>query len=480
MRSCSTSRTSSFWCGVSRTRDEPCASAVSARRISCSAGDAAHDGGGADEVPAVLLLVDADVVAAVVGRRGRRAVGQRLLEVLGLEHLAELLRAPVGEQELQPGLVAHPAVAVVAEDGDDPGPHVGYVVLGHERAEPHGQPRVGRQPAADPQVVARAQLGVLDADERDVVDLVHDVVGEHPGDRGLELARQVGVGRVADVAALDLLDRRRRVDQLVPGDAGDRRAEDDARAVTAGLGGQQADALEPLPDRGHVLDPHPVQLDVLPVGDVGGAAGVVAGHLADDAGLLGGEGAAVHPDAEHEVLVLELVRLERGGLAAVDARLALGVEPPPAEPPVQVVAADRGEALLAVDVLDAGADVERVVLLLEPLVGVQRLGLAEGPLALAPHLRCAPGTVGPGSVGSGIGHNPKFDMPKGALMNRCHDPDAPRRAAASRAHLVPGVADHPVRADPQVDDVRVPGRGRAAVVGGQVGLDRRPVGVLAR
>jgi hypothetical protein len=167
-----------------------------------------------------------------------------------------------------------------------------------------------------------------------------------------------------------------------------------------------------------------VQLDVLPVRDVGGAPGVVAGHLADDPGLLGGEGAAVDPDAEHEVLVLELVRLERGGLAAVDPGLALGVEAPPAEPAVQVVAADRGEPLLAVDVLDAGPHVEGVVLLLEALVGVERLGLAEGPLALAPHLRCAPGTIGPGIVGIGVGHNAKFDMSKGGLMHRCHDADA--------------------------------------------------------
>ena len=40
-----------------------------------SAGDPAHDGGGADVVAAVLLLVDADVVATVVG--GRRAPGRR-------------------------------------------------------------------------------------------------------------------------------------------------------------------------------------------------------------------------------------------------------------------------------------------------------------------------------------------------------------------------------------------------------------------
>ena len=41
------------------------------------AGDAAHDGRGADVAAAVLLLVDADVVAAVLGGGRRRPVGQR-------------------------------------------------------------------------------------------------------------------------------------------------------------------------------------------------------------------------------------------------------------------------------------------------------------------------------------------------------------------------------------------------------------------
>ena len=209
------------------------------------------------------------------GMLGRRAVDQRALQVLVLQHLAELLDAPVGDQELQPGPVAQPAVAVVAEDRDDAGPDLGDLLQRHPGAEPLGQHRVGGQPAADPEVEARAVLGVDDADERDVVDLVRHVLARVAGDRGLELARQVGELRVADVAVDDVVDRRGRVDDLVGGDAGHRRAEDDARAVAAGLGGGQADGLQPAPDLRHVLDPDPVQLDVLPVGDVGGVAGEV-------------------------------------------------------------------------------------------------------------------------------------------------------------------------------------------------------------
>ena len=106
-----------------------------------------------------------------------------------------------------PGAGAQPAVAVVAEDADDAGPDVGHLVERHPRAEPLGQHRVGRQAAADPEVEARAVLGVHDADERDVVDLVHDVLQRRAADRGLELAGQVGELRGADEPALDLVDR---------------------------------------------------------------------------------------------------------------------------------------------------------------------------------------------------------------------------------------------------------------------------------
>jgi hypothetical protein len=123
-----------------------------------------------------------------------------------------------------------------------------------------------------------------------------------------------------------------------------------------------------------------VQLHVLPVGDVRGVAGELGGHAGDDPQLLGREPAAVDPDAEHEVLVVQLVRLEHGRLAAVDPGAALGVEAPPPQP---VGGVDRREPGPGVDVLDAGPDVQPVVVLLEPLVGRERLEVAQGPLALA-------------------------------------------------------------------------------------------------
>ena len=133
-------------------------------------------------------------------------------------------------------------------------PDVGDLVERDPDAELLGQHRVGREAAADPEVEAGAVLGVDRADEGDVVDLGRDVVAGVAGDRGLELAGQVRELGVADVAALDLLQRGRAVDDLVLGDAGDRRAEEGARRVAAGLEGGQAAGLEALPDRRDVLD----------------------------------------------------------------------------------------------------------------------------------------------------------------------------------------------------------------------------------
>ena len=153
--------------------------------------------------------------------------------------------------------------------------------------------------------------------------------------------------------------------------------------VAAGLERAEADGVEARPDLGHVLDPDPVVLDVLPVGDVGGVAGEVGGDAAEGAQLRRAEQRAVAAHPHHEVAVVELVRLEGGGLAAVEAGGALRVEPHPAEPAAQVGRVDRVEAALRVDGADPGLDVERVVVLLGLLVGVQGLAVAERPLALA-------------------------------------------------------------------------------------------------
>ncbi len=272
---------------------------------------------------------------------------------------------------------------MLAEHRGDPGPHLGDPLGLDERAQPLAELRVGRQPAADPEVEPGPPPGSDDADERDVVDLVVGAVLRAAGDRRLVLAGQVGERGVADVAVADLAQRRGRVEHLVPGHAGQRAAEDHPRGVAAGLGGVQADGLEPAPDLRHVLDPDPVQLDVLPVGDVGDVPAELGGDVRDRRELLAGQRPAVDPYAQHEVAVLELLRLQHRGPPPGDARGALGVEPEPAEPVAQVGRVDAVEPGVLVPVDDALLGVEAVVVPLDPFVLVERLTVAEGPLALA-------------------------------------------------------------------------------------------------
>src|SRR5262249_14908247 len=105
--------------------------------------------------------------------------------------------------------------------------------------------------------------------------------------------------------------------------------------------------------------------------------------VGDHPELLQAELAAVDPDAEHEVAVVELLGFEDGRLAAVDSGPALRVQPEPAEPPPQVGRVDRVETTLRVDVDDPLTDVEPVVVLLVLLVLVQRLTVTESPLSFA-------------------------------------------------------------------------------------------------
>ncbi len=208
------------------------------------------------------------------------------------------------------------------------------------------------------------------------------------GDRRLELAREVRELRGPEVAPGDLLDGGSRVDDLLGRDPGQWAGDDHPGNVAARLLGGQPDVLEASPDLRDVLDAHPVQLNVLPVGDVGRIPRVRRGDVGDGPKLRGRELTAVDADPQHEVLVLELVRLQDRCAAAVDTRLALGVEAPPSEAGAQVGWVYGGEAAYRVDVLDPGAHMERVIVLLDLLGGVERLAVAEGPLSLASYGGC--------------------------------------------------------------------------------------------
>ena len=227
---------------------------------------------------------------------------------------------------------------------------------------------------------------MVDADEGDVVDLVKDVEAGGAGDGGLELAGQIGQLRVSQVGVLDGPCQRGRIDDLVLGDAGHRGDQEPPGRVPAALDGGQPHRLQALPQLGHAADLHPVELDVLAIGDVGGAAGEVVGDRAQYAKLLAAQAPTVQTHPLQEVAVGELGGIQPGRAAAVDSLLALGVQTPPAETAVEVVGCDGLVAAWAVDVHDPVAYRQRSPVLLEGLVVIERLAPVEGPLAVRPGL----------------------------------------------------------------------------------------------
>ncbi len=164
--------------------------------------------------------------------------------------------------------------------------------------------------------------------------------------------------------------------------------EEHARRVAARLLRREPDGFDPLEDRGHVLDADPVQLHVLPVGDVGDVAPEPLARPRDRAELLARHPPAVDPDPHHEELVLELLGLGRARALARHALLALRVQAVPAHAGTQVLLADRAEPARREDPVDPLANVQAVVVLLDLLGGVERLVVAQPPLPLASLAGC--------------------------------------------------------------------------------------------
>src|SRR5699024_743839 len=175
----------------------------------------------------------------------------------------------------------HPAVPVVTENAGDAVPHFGDLVPWYPGTQPYRQLRVRCQATTDQQVETRPLLGMDHTLERDIVDFGLHVPCGRAGDRGFVLPGQVRERGITDVALGDLGHRRAAVDDLVGFHTGHRRAEYDPWAVPTRFGGVQTDLFEPSPDLGNVLDPDPVQLDVLSVGDIGGVPRERVRDLAD-------------------------------------------------------------------------------------------------------------------------------------------------------------------------------------------------------
>ena len=255
---------------------------------------------------AVLLLgMNADVVAVhVVGG----IVGDGRVQPksdAALELIEEALGRPaVGEEEelqprLLPVLTQHVAIPEDLRDALD---HGEDLVPVDEGVQAHGQMRVCRESAADAHREADlARLRVPDRGHSDIVDLRVGAPGAAAGDGDLVFSGQVVEFRVAVQHPVGRQHQRRGVHDLIAVHAGHRASGDIARRVPARAQRRQTAAPEALEDLGQVLDPDPVELDVLAHREVGDPARVLLGQIGDRAQLVRVEDSVGNPDPHHQV-----------------------------------------------------------------------------------------------------------------------------------------------------------------------------------
>ena len=223
--------------------------------------------------------------------------------------------------------------------------------------------RIGGKTAAGAHVESDFAL-VLACGEGQIVDLRNRAPGAAAGDGDLELARQVVEVRAADEQFGRCACERRRVDQLRGIDSRQRAGGDVARVVAAGALGGQPGAPQFVENARQILQPDPVQLDVLADRDVGHAAGALLGDAGDGAQLPGRDLPGGQTDAQHQV--------RRGGAAHRSHAVALRVDAPPA----QVGAHPLGRRLLDAARREGAQFVERFPRILLPLQALDALGCA--------------------------------------------------------------------------------------------------------
>ena len=296
-----------------------------------------HDVGGEEAgEPGVLALAALDAVADRLLRLelGRGEEGDDPGDVLGRQ--VERLRVAGGEfgldlaaqrlerllvhQDLDARLelVVAPSLEIV--DAQDRLDIAEEVALGQEFADLAADERRAPHAAAD--IDGKAELILLVAHDlkTDVMRLDHRAVMASAIDRDLELARQEREFRMKRRPLPEDFGVRTRIGDLVVGDAGVMVRGDVADAVARGLDRVHLDARELGEDVRRVLQRRPIELDVLPGGEMPVAAVVLARDLGELAHLTRAQRAVGHGDAQHVGMELEIEAIHQ----PVRAKLLFG------------------------------------------------------------------------------------------------------------------------------------------------------------
>ena len=217
------------------------------------------------------------------------------------------------DEDLDPRLVLVVAPAFEIVDPEDRLQIGEQFGPGQEVADDLADHRRPPEPAADHHPIADLAGLVADDAEADIVDADRRPVLGRAGHRDLELARQPAELGVQARPLADQLGGRARVLDLVGGDAGEMVGGDVADAIARGLDAVHLDVGEQIENVGDVLQPRPVELDVLPRGEMAVAAVVAVGDQGELAQLARAQRAIGNGDAQHVGVKLEVEAVHLAG-----------------------------------------------------------------------------------------------------------------------------------------------------------------------
>ena len=240
-----------------------------------------------------------DVVRGAAVAAGRRQRASQSIAQL----VPQPRQTPFRDEKCQPAPSARIARSVIAIDADQFGDTCNGLVRLEEHVERRGDGESARTHlAADEHVEAGASAG-RGRHQRDVLRLAVGAILEAAGNRDVKFAWQIGkfgIAHATDNPAIEREDNRRRIEQFVRRDPGERASVDVADVVHAGLQAGQVHAPQPLPDLFHRVEGEAAELDLLSGGEVEHAVAEARRQVGDGAELLAGREPVRHPDAEHE------------------------------------------------------------------------------------------------------------------------------------------------------------------------------------
>src|SRR5262244_180953 len=244
----------------------------------CGSDSPAQNGGANVIESGLLLMVNTQMVAVNVERNFFGLGRIELKPDLPFEFVEKALCRPAVLQEkvFQAGFVAALAKDFAgAEDLRNASCDGNDLVLPDEAVQFHGEMWLGRESAADADIKTNFPLSVAVSRrgrKRYVVNFRIAAPVAATRDCHLEFARQIVEFAIAAELFVNCERERRRVNDLVAVNSSNGTTGDVARDVSARTGRRQPNPLKAVNQIMNVFDRHPMQLDVLPCGDVRNAS----------------------------------------------------------------------------------------------------------------------------------------------------------------------------------------------------------------